>query len=338
MLRIIFLIIALFVCLTIARDSKANYAALQPVTKSWELDWTTTQGAKTRVLAHQQNPYSFCFSTAAAALWDQQRCLLANRGCKTFPRSSFLAATPAGQDLPVGVAIEINRAGSTVRSLRHLSETGFVGFDRCNYNHAKETDADYTLKLTTQGEITKLIVQAKERWDEHQKYAPYLERFWRRAFRETVRVANPQLGIEIVDRILAQPLTEPELMSKILVGPGCYTDLKRDRRFRVQYQAINSKSRATAALIEELLAQNKPVIVNICLSGSVADCTEINRHSLVVVAQAKAKHSATGDLRTVYWVVNSWGELWQQANADGWVFADHFLDGVLGEVVWLDQK
>jgi hypothetical protein len=53
---------------------------------------------------------------------------------------------------------------------------------------------------------------------------------------------------------------------------------------------------------------------------------------------AKATHRGTGDQRTAYWIVNSWGETWQEKNTDGWIFADSFLESVFAEIIWLDQK
>jgi hypothetical protein len=331
MRKIIFLVLLLLTVLTIAKDTRADqlYLTFKPIAKTYTINYDTLIGSKTRVRATQQNPYSFCFSTAAAMLWDQQRCMLNNKNCQTFTQTSFLAATPAGQDLPTDIAIEVEQGGSPLRSLQHLVNVGYTTLDRCNYSHIKDLEQQYAHKD---------LKFAKENWQKHESYAPYLERYWRREFRQKALLLNPNLSSTALTKLLHAPLTQPELMNKILLNDACYKNLKQDKRFVVRAKRLGSKPQESAQTIENLLRTGKPVIINMCLASSYTGCEQAEKHSLIVVASAKATHLATGDQRTVYWLVNSWGEEWQEKNSDGWVFADDFLMGLTGDFIWLDQK
>jgi hypothetical protein len=306
----------------------------------WELQAKTRIGAQTRVAATQQFPYPFCFSTAAVMLWDQQRCQTDKKPCGSTTPTSFLAATAAGQGLAKD---ELNTkiGGSAVLSLKELL-VGFVPHSACNYAQLYATPETRTVDTVNRGNGVYFTAQQQQiAWRRYKQRAPYLERFYRREYTQQLKSLNPQLSETTVDQLLQETQLETKVLHKVLLTETCWTNPQRDTRFAVQQLAAPTNPEILTeqgfAVVNKLLQQNKPVLVQACLSGkSAQQCEQPNKHAFVVVAQATARHRYTGDTRQAYWVVNSWGEDWQQAHADGWVFAEPLLQALLAEIVWLD--
>jgi hypothetical protein len=317
-----------------------KYAALQPLGTMWELQTKTRVGAHTRVPATVQFPYPFCFSTAAAMLWDQQRCQTDKNPCGSITPTSFLAATAAGQSLPQD-ELNTRSGGSAVLSLKRLT-AGFVPHAACNYAQLYATPETRSQDTVNRGSGVYFTAQQQQQaWRRYEQRAPYLERFYRREYAQQLRQLNPELPPGTADQLLQETHSETRLLHRVLLGPDCFANPQRDARFQVATFAAPTNPeilvQQSFALLRNLLQQNKPVLVQACLSGkSAQQCEQPNRHAFVVVAQATARHRYTGDVRQAYWVVNSWGEDWQAAHADGWVFAEPVLQSLLAEVVWLD--
>jgi hypothetical protein len=219
---------------------------------------------------------------------------------------------------------------------------GFVPHSACNYAQLYATAETRTVDTVNRGNSVYFTAQQQQvAWRRYKQRSPYLERFYRREYTQQLKNLNPQLSESILDELLQGTESETKVLHKILLTDSCLTNPQRDTRFVVQQLATPTNPEILVeqgfAIVNKLLQQNKPVLVQACLSGkSAQQCEQPNKHAFVVVAQTTARHRYTGDTRQAYWVVNSWGEDWQQAHADGWVFAEPLLQALLGEIVWLD--
>jgi uncharacterized MAPEG superfamily protein len=336
-LKIWVLIATIFLCLVMARDTHSQYAhhSLRMVDqKYWQLDLQNRTGYTTRIKATQQNPYPFCFATGAAMLFDQQRCQTNRRDCTNATATSFLHAVAAGQS---SKTLNTDAGGNAVASLRHLTETGYVEHKDCNYNHLDSSSPNFTQQAVNMLHQYDAARRAEASWNTHKNYAPYLERLYRSQWNKALRTINPQLTDTQTQEWLGRVASKPELMSLVLLNT-CTKSVRKDNRFRVAYKT-NALPEENYQLIESLLRKNKAVLVNFCVNAKTNDeCIGNNKHAAIIVAQTKVTHRGTGDQRTAYWIVNSWGETWQEKNTDGWIFADSFLESVFAEIIWLDQK
>jgi hypothetical protein len=337
-LKVAAAILTILLCLIMARDTRSQYIhnSLRSVDqKYWVLDTTNKVGYSTRIKATQQNPYPFCFSTGAAMLFDQQRCQTGKKDCNGVTPTSFLNATPAGQQLTK--TLNTDAGGNAVLSLKHLTEMGYVEHKDCNYNHLDSANPNFNQQAVEMLQQYDVARRAEMMWNTHKNYAPYLERLYRSQWNKALQKINPRLTDTQTQELLGRTTTKTELMSQVLLST-CTKPLRKDNKLKVSYKT-NSLPEDNFALIESLLRKNKAVLVNFCVNAKVADeCVGNNKHAAVIVAQTKVTHRGTGDERTAYWVVNSWGETWQEKNTDGWIFADSFLESIFAEIIWLDQK
>lgn len=303
------------------------YNIFAAVPNTWTMVPGTQTGAVTRILALNQNPYPFCFSYAASALFDQQRCMHNNKNCAQEPRTSALAATSAGQELP-GL-IDITKGGIGSYSVRHLVETGFVFDASCSY-HIKETVYPEHLQFT------------QTNWLKHKDYNSYLERYYRAQFTKAVVNIQPNIATEKIIELLNNKQEPKQLISELLLQPSCFSPIYRDDSWQIHTKVITGAPKADQVfkLINQQLKQNRAVFTGICTgqTGFKDNKCEGSLHAVVVIASAKFKSQHTTDTRTAYWIVNTWGEAWQTQNSDGWIFAESFVDRVTGEIIWLSKK
>lgn len=322
--KLIAFVLGLFATLAQAQ-TYSQPQTLQPKTNLWVINEATRLGATSRVKAVKQDPYPFCFSAAAALLWDQHRCMVDKKKCNDVSQTSFLAITPAGQHLPDD-KINLKEGGSAYHSLKQIVDKGFVALDKCKHDP----------NLNIQGyEYT--IPQIIKNWNRYKNYAPYLERAYRLQFTEAVKRANPQLSDDRIMNLLTSNVSPDRLMYELLLSESCFTDVQQDDRFKIQIKFINDTPKVAFNLIDQLLSKKIPVLVAFCLYDQPVN-TCANRHTAIIVAKAKAVHKVTGDTRTYYWMVNTWGEEWQDKFSDGWIAADQLYNGIFGEVIWLDKR
>jgi len=338
MLRLIAFVLLVFPLIVQAQQT----ATLVSIGNAWEIVESTRIGSTSRIVAHSQNPYPFCFSYAAAALFDQTRCIADKLSdCRQQPRSSSLAITPAGQRLPA-TDIKVDSGGVTRLSLRDIVNNGYVPHALCNTDFGMESDLNLNQRMTSgRGSI----FLTYEKWHTYKDWTPYLTRFYRHYFLQHATGINPLLSTEDAELVQSDKLLSKEqLFGKILLRESCHRRINSDYfqiKSRFVGEAENFDPKLTYVIIQQNLEQNRPVSVDFCMFGTAKDygrCVSDARHAAVIVAQAQAKHRATGDMRTVYWLVNTWGEQWQQANNDGWVFADQLLHGIYGHVLWLETN
>ncbi len=329
-MRLTAALLLLFVGLASAKQNPT----LVSVSAGWQILPDTHIGSKTRVEAHSQNPYPFCFSFAAATLFDQTRCIadgLAN--CQDQPRSSALAITPAGQRLK-SQQIDFEKGGISVFSLNDIVTNGFVPHLSCNYDQSAKSE------LITSAQSAFYLTY--QQWQKYENWTPYLTTYYQHFFTQHAKTLNPSLSsVNALEILQAKHTTHQEVMGAILLNNSCVKRIT-DNRFVVKQTFVGNSEKfdpkLSHAIIQQNLANNTPVLVDFCVfegKDNYGQCVSDARHAAVIVAQAQAQHLATGDLRTVYWLVNTWGEQWQQANTDGWVFADRLLQGVYGYILWL---
>lgn len=339
-IKILFLITALILALIMAQDTHSQYVhhSLRAVDINyWDIDITTRTGYSTRIKATEQNPYPFCFSAGATMLFDQHRCQYDKKNCNKITNSSFLSATPAGQKLPVS-RIDVDVGGNAVASLSYLLETGYTEHKNCNYNHLDSYAKDFNSQAVQVIQQYNMSKNFEQQWKRHKDYAPYLERFYRSQWNKTLQRINPNLTDEQTQNLLGRTDNKQEFMASVLLNENCVKNLRKENRFKIVFKPFEDIQKS-ADTINLLLRNNKPVLVNFCVNAKTNnECIGNNKHAAVIVASAKATHRGTGDERTIYWIVNSWSETWQEKNSDGWIFADSFLESIFAELVWLDKK
>jgi hypothetical protein len=337
--RVLAWILALFACSAAAQQVNN----LVTVNTAWEIVDSTHVGARTRIESFNQNPYPFCFSYAASALFDQTRCHADGLAdCRQQPRSSALTATPAGQRLPAD-QLNVNSGGVTRFSLNDLVTRGFVPQAQCNTDFGQETDMQLNQRMNS-GRSS--IYPTYQSWQKYQDWTPYLANYYRHFFVEHAANINPTLGAVEIELLAKQAYSSQEqLMGAVLLGGSCRVPRFRDDRFRIRSAFVGEAEKFDPVRAHDVilknLKKNRPVSVDFCIMGNAdqfGECVTPGRHAAVIVATARAQHRATGDMRTVYWIVNTWGEQWQQKNRDGWVFADKLLHGIYGHILWLEEK
>lgn len=308
---------------------------LVSLSSSWAIDPKSKVGATARIPATNQNPFPYCFATAAAMLYDQNQCIIAGKkSCDNSP-TSFLAIAAAGQkDIGQGKLSPLV-GGSPIKSLEYLLTTGKVLESDCGYTNISILQDVGLYKLTHE---LKLLHDARNKYWPR---APYLSNYYRYQFKNVVQEINHTIDETAIDQMLTQPFELEKITAQVLLNPKCFTPKKSSRQFQLKFTTVDLKNLTAAQQqIHKLLKQKKPIIVNFC--PRLNNHTHCNQdqplHSLVIIAQAKAVHKITKDSRTVYWVVNSWGESWQEKNTDGWVYADPLLEALVGEIVWLEVK
>lgn len=311
-----------------------------PVPNTWNMIANTQLGATTRILALDQNPYPFCFSYAASALFDQQRCMYNNKNCSKEPRTSALAATSAGQEL-FGL-IDITKGGIGSYSVKHLIETGFVFDASCNYNIHDPKLPEYQTLLAQQINAPTILTYAQTNWLKYKDYTPYLEYFYRKQFTNTVKSIQPKITEEKILVLLNQLQDSKQLVSDLLLQPSCFSPIYRDNTWQIHTKTILGapKPEQVFNIINQQLTQNRPIFTGICTGPDgfkEGKCLN-SLHAVIVIATAKFKSQYTNDIRTAYWIVNTWGETWQTQNSDGWIFAESFVERVTGEIIWLSKK
>jgi hypothetical protein len=326
--------------LLLAPIVEAQTIQILPKNDLYVINERTRIGGTTRVKSYNQDPYPFCFSAAASLLWDQTRCQYDKKNCKDFERTSFLAITGSGQKVGKH-AIKTQEGGYGVHSLEQLvADGGGPPYSVCNYRPSEEVTPNQ-LYLNT-------FVQLRNDFLKYKDWTPYLERVHRKLFIDNVKRTNASLTESRIYSILNGPdQTEFNLAASILLHESCFAqEYKRDDRFKIVQKDLKSDGqdqKIPFVVIDKLLSQKIPVYAGICLYRNLntgrafKDCGAAS-HALVIVAKAKATHKVTGDQRTFYWVVNTWGETWQAANADGWISAEDLLMALYGELIWLEPK
>ncbi len=314
------------------------YPALRPVNVfDWAFVESTYVGSRTRIdVGTGQDPFPFCAAAAAALLWDQHRCTVDGTTCPLATRTSFLAITSVSQELSV-TKLNPNAGGAPLLSLGDLVRRGGgVSHAACNYDAIAERRQQYTHVFPN------MITYARQ-WRKYRDYTPYLERMHRRHFVKLASTVNPTRTTAQLESLLlaiTEETTIDEMFAKLILNDTCsVADYAPDMRFQIHSvrleQPFDRQSGYTA--ITAALSDGRPTLVNFCVNPA-AGLQNCLRHSAVIVASARVQHKITGDTRLAYWVVNTWGEDWQRAHSDGWVFADEFLTGMFGEVTTLDFK
>jgi hypothetical protein len=324
--------------LLFAHQALAQQTGLAKIEHFWTLDKKSQTGAKSRIPAAQQNPLPFCFSTAASQLYDQAICMQAGSNCQKQPLTSFLAITPAGQGFLEPTRLNTVRGGIPIKSLEYLLQQGRVSLTNCNYNHLKPTDTNLTTYLLTQE-----LAQSQLNWLKYKDRAPYLASYFKFAFKDVLTKLSPAISAELVQELIEAPVDVEKIAAILLLPAACTTNLEKPKQFTVKFTKIDlANLRQATKTIDKLLSQQKPIIVNFCSSklieGSLCEPNNPNLHSLIIIGKATVVHQITGNHRYAYWLVNSWGEEWQEKNMDGWVFADKLLENITGELIWLDPK
>lgn len=315
-----------------------NYSTAQTVTSliklddSWKIDNKTKIGTSVRISATNQHPFPYCFATAATMLYDQTVCSLNNaKQCKN-PQTSFLAISAAGQGFKELNKLNPNAGGSPIKSLNYLLNTGRVNESDCGYNNIFNDTGLY--KLTYE------LRTLHEKYKKYEARAPYLSGYFKYEFTKTIKQLSSELDQQTIDELLSDYYDLEKITAKTLLNAKCFKPQEIDNKFQIKFTRVDSKDLKQAQLqIEKLLRQKKPIIVNFCTSlNKNNECGNQTLHSLIIISQAKAVHKITEDKRTVYWLVNSWAEEWQQQNSDGWVYADKLLEALVGEIIWLELK
>lgn len=296
-------------------------------TNTWHISKTLQVGAKIRIKSIDQDPFPFCFSFSAANLLDQHLCQLNNLDCRQQPRTSGLAATHAGQKLAKN-NLDVFTGGFGSLSLQYLLDHGTVPHDSCNYNYFN-TRQQWAEQLNASRGVR--AVWRKYHSDNPDKLAHISD------FAAWARKVNPQITYNTIKQsINYKPLTR--VFGGLLVTDACYNTKPVTSSLKMQrYLASNSLLAINLDhTIKALLQENKPVYVSVCLDAAHV-CQD--RHVVIILAESIAFNGEKPlDTKPVYWVLNTWGESWQQEYSDGWILKHNLLNNIRGELLWLDHK
>lgn len=150
-----------------------------------------------------------------------------------------------------------------------------------------------------------------------------------------------------------------KFLDKILVPDKCW-DLENQIRLKgnwsiLTYPQTDKKSNYDDAIkkIKEVLSKKRPLGLGFCTQTplkvrSTDECGKIMKngepsgegHAIVIKGYRRVCNSQNKCYDALQ-VQNSWGESWQNSNADGWVDAKELLDRSFyepGSLVWLEPK
>lgn len=303
---------------------------------SWIINEKSRLGYRSRInVTRGQDPFPYCFSVAATLLWDQHRCQQDRKDCSTQERTSFLAVTSVGQQLP-NTALSHSQGGAALFSLsRIVDQGGAASHSVCNYDSIEYHRTPY-------GHVVNNMYQISKQWQKYKDYTPYLERVHRRSFRKISSKLNPTRSLDELDLILNNSGTKSidQLFAEIVLNENCFVNnFVPDHRFEIKRLKMGDvfNSKLTFDTIDQLLRKNIPVMITFCVNpeAKIPSCV---KHAAVVIARANAVNQITGDVRTVFWIANTWSEEWQKAYNDGWIFAENFINSAFGEIIWLETK
>lgn len=339
MLKSLLLISALVTTHVYAQSS----LTLVPIGDSWKIDQSTVVGASSRVKTYNQDPYPFCFSVAASLLWDQQRCMADSRDCNDHARTNFISITPRGQQLPMS-QINVFGGGSPLLSLQELVNNGGAALHtECNLKQDALSDLDENVARSKRSEIAgalNIVKHNYQQWRKYKDYTPYLERWHAREFIRSARIIDPSLTDQMARSLLEKEQHQNELFASLLLDETCQQPSKKDTRFGLRYVKLTAEidTKRKFDIINAQLDARTPVMISFCLYSNQKEANCVRKHAMVIIAKAQAVHNITTDRKTVYWVINTWGEEWQRKNNDGWVSVENLIDSVFGEIVWLEHR
>lgn len=315
-----------------------QHSALKSVNSNdqWTILEDTRIGYKSRInVSRGQDPFPFCFSVAATLLWDQHRCQHDNKDCSQQLRTSFLSVTSYGQQLPI-TKLKVADGGSALISLSKIVEQGgSAAHNVCHYDYIEK------YRQPQQFNLSGLQNTGKE-WKKYKDFTPYMERFYRRIFFKSLYEFNPYKSHDDAMALLksAANQTSEQFFASVLLNPECFeNEFIPDNRFEIDRLKMGDvfDIKLTFDTIDRLLKKNTPVLITFCVNpeAKVAACV---KHAAIVIAKAKAVNQVTKDVRTAYWIANTWGEDWQSVHNDGWIFAENFIGAAFGEIIWLKKK
>ena len=295
------------------------------------LGWTVNDrkiiGHDSRVeLYRGQDPFPFCAAIAASILYDQHQCMALGKDCRQQIRTSGLSLVPASQRRSDSVVWE--KGGFVNLALRHVVKFGAAKHQDCNVDSLNNPRTDKSK------DFHNLYVNYSQ-YSSYKDYGGYMARHFRDEFILDLKF----IGLYrdgITDLLNNRYKDTDALLTDIIQHDGCKTaTVVSDRPYTVKEIILKDFDIERAhMLIKSQLKQNVPVAISLCLNALVG-LEKCSRHALVIYAEGFARNSITGDVRKVYRVANTWGESWQGAHNDGWVFADQLLLGVY-ELYWLE--
>lgn len=295
----------------------------------WEVSLKNIIGTTARVeLYRGQDPFPFCAAYAASILHDQHECMTNKLSCKSQPRTSALSLVSSSQ--PYGGKISWNSGGSAFLALNKIvHQKGAAPHSKCNYD------------FITNHRINRIndFAQVYAMYNSYRHYAtgsdPNHMKYWKNELEwKIMALGFPKPNIS---QLTSKMYTSvDDMITDLIIKPECdVVSLSSSKQYKINtiknpfmdievgYKEIN-----------RLLKSNTPVMIDLCLNAH-AGFAACSKHTHIITAQGKATNKTTGDVRTVYKVVSTWGEDWHKAHNDGWVFADTLLAGVY-EIIWLE--
>lgn len=295
----------------------------------WVVDRENVIGHRTRVqLYNGQDPFPFCAAYAASILYDQNECMLNRADCSTVPRTSALSLVAASQSSERAVKFETG--GSSLLALNYIVHNSTkTSHAWCN------TDDVHQPRINKGSDLNNLFSHMIN-YHQFIRYRGYMMRYYRDEFLRIARTLGVTDTSIALAALRAKPSTVNELATELLLKNCDRRDQIRNAKYKVVFNSIkNFDIEASHALITQQLGEHRPVQINMCMNA-VVGFQNCFKHATVVYAESTATNQITGDVRKVYQLANTWGESWQAAHSDGWIFADNMLEGVY-EIMWLER-
>lgn len=301
-----------------------------------------------------QDPLPFCFSVTANIMLDKKMCDLNPSLCGK--RSSFLESSVLGVEegnkyqtksfewgvKPPNVAMEGGNYDTVIAAVK---KRGYlVTNDSCNYNHITDN-----LSWLTSPAFQLKVNKLKEHHTIYHKYKGY-SRYYADHAHNQFKYILEEIKIKQSDAVqLIEERDFQQVLNKMVFNPNCSLPQKYEipKNFKLKnwdvsnkVKDINKRHSLYKEKIISLLKENHLVGISFCLKDKIASLEKDvcnYRHSLVISGYAELidKSDPSKTKKTAYYVVNSWGEVWQQKTG-GLVWADNLHEYMYGSLSWID--
>jgi hypothetical protein len=339
-----------------------NWKTSQPMVSmydKWARNEATRVGRHERPEAAAQGPLPACFAAAASQALDMKLCddepdpkakgkrksvrvLCKNMALDSRVSSLWLSKVGGRSDgATVSRDITMPEAGgSALGALRYalaMEKTPSLG--SCSWPRGSDP---LGMSVEEQRMAEARLAEAKyakgmqSQW-EKEGAASYMAKFWAAKWAKSVQSAFPSLKDELSRGLSLQDSSDA--LGAALWTPGCeQSAVALPSGAKAASKAASKDMAENLETLRALLASGREPIVTLCLDATPpknwSGCKL--RHAMVVIGLAKFEGTGDKDSGWGLWALNSWGERWQKASADGWVRAEPIMHRLEDEFIWIE--
>lgn len=294
------------------------------------------------LLYFAQDPLPLCYSVTSNIMLDVKFCELNPKLCNK--RSSFLETNMLGvKNRDSNISLNMD-GGNYERIFDAVKERGYlVSQNSCNYNNITDNLSWYTEPAFK--EKMKKIKSHYDRYHKYKKYSKYYSEYAKNQFKyilAEVKVEEDK-ALEMIEEKDFQRVLE-----RMTFDPNCSKPekYKTPKNFKINYWKSKSEdyskiAKESQSKILSVLKKGELVGISFCLEKEVNSSKDEDTcpgaHSLVISGYAELveKGDVTNKKKIAYYVVNSWGEVWQKKTG-GLIWADNLHKYVYNGISWLE--